>query len=203
VGLSVTIEVGKQYGLHVRKRYYEKREHMTAIHWARYPQVAALPAAGTWLTIQSDLGLASTTIEAYGRALQDYLTVCCTQPIGPETATHAHIAAYVSDLTARPHRRGPNVIHLASGAGLANATIQQRLVTVRLFYDDLVEEGQREMNPVGRGRYTAGKGFGGRRDKGLVPRFTQLPWRPTEAQWQEIIHVARTEPIRNRISNSR
>ena len=172
---------------------------MAAIHWARYPQVAALPSACTWLTIQSDLGLAGATIEAYGRALQDYLTFCRTQHILPETATRAHIAAYVSDLTARPHRRGPKVIHLASGAGLANATIQQRLVAVRLFYDYLVEEGQREMNPVGRGHYTAGKGFGGRRDKGLVPRFTKLPWIPTEAQWQAILRVTRTEPIRNRM----
>jgi site-specific recombinase XerD len=38
----------------------------------------------------------------------------------------------------------------------ANATLQQRLVAVRLFYDYLVEEGVRESNPVGRGRYTAG-----------------------------------------------
>ena len=101
-----------------------------------------------------------------------------------ETATRAHLAAYVSDLIDRPHRQGRNIIYLASGTGLANATIQQRLVAVRLFYDYLVEEGQRESNPVGRGRYTAGKGFGGTRAKGLVPRFTKLPWIPTDAQWQ-------------------
>ena len=183
----------------MNKRYYEKRKHMTAIHWARYPQVAALPAACTWLTIQSDLGLAGATIEAYGRALQDYLTFCSAQQIVPETATRAHIAAYVHDLSTRPHRQGPNVIHLVSGTGLANATIQQRLVAVRLFYDYLVEEGQREMNPVGRGRYTAGKGFGGTRAKGLIPRFTKLPWIPTDAQWQRILGVARQERMRNRM----
>ncbi len=48
-----------------------------------------------------------------------------------------------------------------SGSGLANATIQQRLVPVRLFYDFLIEEGLRESNPVGRGRYTPGRRFGG------------------------------------------
>jgi hypothetical protein len=42
---------------------------MTAIHWERYPQVATVPAARTWLTIQGDLGLASATLEAYGHAL--------------------------------------------------------------------------------------------------------------------------------------
>ena len=172
---------------------------MTTIPWERYPQVAAVPAAYTWLTIQSDLGLAKATIEAYGRALQDYLTFCQAQEVMPETATRAHLAAYVRNLTTRAHRQGPNVVHLASGRGLANATIQQRLVAVRLFYDYLVEEGQRERNPVGRGRYTAGKGFGGRRAKGFVPRFTKLPWIPTEDQWQAILAVARQEPVRNRL----
>jgi integrase/recombinase XerD len=34
--------------------------------------------------------------------------------------------------------------------------MQLRLVAVRLFYDHLVEEGLRETNPVGRGRYYTG-----------------------------------------------
>jgi site-specific recombinase XerD len=96
---------------------------MTAIHWERYPQVATVSAARTWLTIQGNLGLARATLEAYGRALQDYLTFCRTKSIAPETATRAHLAAYVRDLTTRPHRQGPNVVHLTSGSGLANATI--------------------------------------------------------------------------------
>lgn len=45
-----------------------------------------------------------------------------------------------------------NVVSIDSGSGLANATIQQRLVPVRLFYGFLMEEGLRESNPVGRGR---------------------------------------------------
>jgi integrase/recombinase XerD len=44
------------------------------------------------------------------------------------------------------------VVSIDSGSGLANATLQQRLVPVRLFYDCLIEEGLRESNPVGRGR---------------------------------------------------
>ncbi|WP_272942793.1 hypothetical protein [Rhodococcus jostii] len=39
------------------------------------------------------------------------------------------------ELTDRPSRRGANVVAIDSGCGLANATIQQRLVSVRLFYD--------------------------------------------------------------------
>jgi len=54
-------------------------------------------------------------------------------------------------------------------------------------------------NPVGRGRYTPGKGFGGQRDRGLVPRFTKLPWIPSDGQWQQVLAVAHTEPLRNRL----
>ena len=50
--------------------------------------------------------------------------------------------------------------------GLANATLQQRLVAVRLFYDHQMEEGRCEANPVGRGRYTPGKALG-RRERGI------------------------------------
>jgi ATP-dependent DNA helicase UvrD/PcrA len=73
-----------------------------------------------------------------------------------------------------PSRRGGNVVSIDSGSGLANATILQRLVPVRLFYEFLMEEGLRQSNPVGRGRYTPGRLRGGRQ-RGLVPRLTKLP----------------------------
>jgi len=172
---------------------------MADVQWERYPHVAALSCACTWLTIQSRLGLAAATLDAYGRALQDYLTFCTAQQIKPEAATREHIAAYVHNLLERPHRSGQNIVQFESSAGLANATIQQRLVAVRLFYDYLVEEGQRDLNPVGRGRYTAGKGFGGKREKGLVPHYTKLPWIPNDDQWQAILQVTRAESLRNRL----
>lgn len=56
-------------------------------------------------------------------------------------ATQARVALYVRELGSRPSRRGINVVALDSGAGLSNSTLQQRLVSVRLFYDFLVEEG--------------------------------------------------------------
>jgi integrase/recombinase XerD len=168
---------------------------MTDIRWEHYPQVSAVPQARRWLTMQANLGLATTTIDAYARALQEYLTFCSHQQLDPQTATREHIAVYVHMLTERPLQSE----HAQARAGLANATIQQRLVAVRLFYDYLLEEGLRDRNPVGRGRYTAGKGFGGKREKGLVPRYTKLPWIPTDVQWQAILQVARAEPIRNRL----
>ena len=107
-------------------------------------------AAG-WLRIWADLGRAPRTIDAYARGLAEYLDVCERENVDPATANRAHVAVFVRELTSRPSRRGPNVVSIDSGAGLSNATIQQRLVPVRLFYDHLIEEGLRDSNPVGRG----------------------------------------------------
>ena len=164
----------------------------------RWPLIQATSEAPEWLRVQSDLGLAPRTIEAYARGLADFLSVCRRDGIEPVSARRADIARYVRDLLGRPSRRGPNVVGIGSGFGLANATIQQRLVAVRLFYDYLVEEGRRSDNPVGRGRYTPGKAFGSRADRGLVRRFDRLPWIPSDDQWLSILEVARSEPVRNR-----
>jgi integrase/recombinase XerD len=136
-------------------------------------------AAG-WLQIWADLGRAPRMIDAYARGLAEYLLMCERDDIDPLTACRADIAGFVRELTERPSRRGGNVVSIDSGSGLANATIQQRIVPVRLFYDFLMEEGRRGSNPVGRGRYTPGRRRSGQQ-RGLVPRLTKLPWIPTEA----------------------
>jgi integrase len=130
--------------------------------------------------------------------LAEYLLMCERDDIDPLTACRADIAGFVRELTERPSRRGGNVVSIDSGSGLANATIQQRIVPVRLFYDFLMEEGLRESNPVGRGRYTPGRRRSGQQ-RGLVPRLTKLPWIPTEAQWRDILEAAKDESIRNRV----
>lgn len=165
----------------------------------RWPMLVQCPEALEWLRVQADLGLATRTLEAYARGLADYLAVCLREGLNPLTAGRADVACYVRDLTRRPHPRGATIVALDSGVGLANATLQQRLVVVRLFYDYLIEERRRDTNPVGRGRYTPGRGFAGHRDRGLVPRFTKLPWIPTDAEWQRILAVACREPLRTRL----
>jgi site-specific recombinase XerD len=164
----------------------------------KWPVLARHERAAGWLQVWTDLGRAPRTIDAYARGLAEYLVMCDREGIDPLTANRAHVAVYVRELTERPSRRGANVVSLDSGSGLANATIQQRLVPVRLFYDFLIEEGLRESNPVGRGRYTPGRRRGGRQ-RGLVPRLTRLPWIPTDAQWMDILEAAKNEPIRNRV----
>ena len=133
--------------------------------------------AAVGLQICTDLGRAPGTIDAYSRGLAEYLLMCEREDLDPITANRGHVGVFVRELTSRPHRRGGTVVSIESGSGLANATIQQRLVPVRLFYDFLMEEGVRESNPVGRGCYTPG-GRGGGLQRGLVPRLVKRPWWP-------------------------
>lgn len=172
---------------------------MGSIQWDRYPHIAQSTPARTWLTIQMNLGLAQNTIDAYGRALEDFFTFSDRDGFTPLDASREHIARYVHDLSSRPNPRRAHVHALDTGCGLANATLQQRLTAVRLFYDYLSEEGLRETNPVGKGRYTAGKQFGGFRSKGLIPRYTTFPWIPNDEEWQAILTAAKEEPLRNRL----
>ena len=108
----------------------------------KWPVLGRHERAVEWLRIWIDLGRAPRTIDAYARGLAEYLQVCEREGIDPLTATRAHVAVFVRELTSRPSRRGANVVALDSGSGLANATLQQRLVPVRLFYDFLVEGGR-------------------------------------------------------------
>lgn len=164
----------------------------------KWPVLGRHERAAEWLRIWTDLGRAPRTIDAYARGLAEYLVMCDREGVDPLTANRAHVAYFVRELTERPSRRGANVVSIDSGAGLANATLQQRLVPVRLFYDFLMEEGVRESNPVGRGRYTP-RGRSGGHQRGLVPRLTKLPWIPNDSQWMEILAVAAEEPVRNRV----
>lgn len=171
---------------------------MPTVVLEKWPVIGRCEHAATWLQTWADLGRAPRTIDAYARGLGEYLQLCEREGINPVGATRAHVALFVRELTSRPSRRGDNVISIDSGAGLANATIQQRLVPVRLFYDYLIEEGLRTSNPVGRGKYTPSRRFGGH-ERGLVPRMTKLPWIPDERQWIEVLTVAADEGIRNRL----
>jgi site-specific recombinase XerD len=168
------------------------------VRWERYPHLTALESARAWLQIQADLGLARATIEAYGRAVEAYLAFCDGRGVAAEAATREHIAGYVHDLRTRPSPRGAAVRVLDSGTGLANATLQLYLTAVRLYYDYLAEEGVRPDNPVGRGRYTPGKRFGAKSERGLLPRYRKLPWIPDDTQWRAVLAAARDEPLRNR-----
>lgn len=165
---------------------------------AKWPVIGRCERAAEWLRVWEDLGRAPRTIDAYARGLAEFLEVCERDGVDPLAATRADVAVFVRELTSLPSRRGANVVVLDSGVGLANATLQQRLVPVRLFFDFLVEEGLRESNPVGRGRYTPAGRFGGG-GRPLVSRMVKLPWIPSEAEWLRLLTMFADEPIRNRV----
>ena len=169
------------------------------MRWELYPLVYEHDRAKAWLEMEELLRHAPKTIEAYGRSLNDYLLFCEREGTDPESAGRGQVALYVGDLASRPNPRGKNVLDIGSGVGLSNNTIQLRLTAVRLFYDHLVEEGVREVNPVGRGKYTPGNAFSGKRDRALVRRYRRLPWIPGDDQWLALLHAFGEEPLRNKL----
>ncbi|WP_030870449.1 tyrosine-type recombinase/integrase [Streptomyces sp. NRRL S-37] len=168
---------------------------MAPIPWGKFPTVAEHQLAHRWLQFTANIGRAPNTIDAYGRAVEDHLRFCAVHGTDPLLARADTVAAWIRDMLDRPLRRpakGPR----RSDAGLANATIQQRLVAVRSFYEYLVEDGLREQNPVRRGQASRG---GRRPRQGLVRRVEQAPWIPNEEIWQRILTASGEEPLRNRL----
>ncbi len=142
------------------------------------------------MTYKENLGLAQNTITAYARALEHYFSDCDARGLEAGQAGKADIAAYVQA------QISPKRTQDQESAALSNATVQQRLTALRLFYDFLVEEGHRPTNPIGRGRY-GGTWQSGRR--GFLPRYRQLPWIPSDEEWIRILECMRSESIRNRL----
>jgi site-specific recombinase XerD len=93
------------------------------------------------LALQANLGRAANTVEAYGRALEDFLGFSARRDVdgsGCRSTWRCTSRDLDPAEPARRQRAGAD-----SGVGLANATLQQRLTAVRLYYDYLVEEGIR------------------------------------------------------------
>jgi site-specific recombinase XerD len=144
----------------------------------------------------ANIGRAANTVDAYGRAVEDHLRFCALVGADPLTVRADVVAAWIGDLHQRPNQRSTAPGRAGSGEGLANATIQQRVVAVRSLYEFLVEDGLRERNPVRRGQ----SGRRGRRPKqGLVRRVAKAPWIPNEHAWTRILEAAAVEPLRNRL----
>ncbi len=172
---------------------------MSEIRWKLYPLVAVHERSRAWLQLQSHLQLAPTTLDAYGRSLNDFLAFCQRCEIVPETITREQVALYVQDLAHRPNPKGAKVLSIEGGRGLSNSTMQLRITVLRLFCDSLVERQLRQDNPVGRGHYVPGKAFGGARSRGLLPRYQKLPWLPSDEEWQHILCLLGEERLRTQV----
>jgi integrase/recombinase XerD len=155
------------------------------IQWERVPLVATQKDARAWLGFQSCRGLALKTLDAYGRNLERYLRFLGTCGKKPHEIGQETVGAYLRDLV-KPSTapQGPDI-------RMANATIQQHLAALRMFYDFLVEEGNCTRNPYRQGE--------GRSSQPLVKREHKLPMIPTEEEWCRVLGETAKEPIRNRL----
>ncbi len=154
------------------------------IRWERYPRVSENAHAREWLKFQATRGLAANTLDAYGRDLDAFLAFLSSARLEFQSVVRNAIGSYIQHIAQRSAKR-----ERESGTTLSNATLQQHLTVIRLFYDYLVEERVCTRNPL---RPTVG-------GRGLIQRHRRLPWIPTEEQWQAILQVCRQEPIRNRV----
>ncbi|WP_298673144.1 tyrosine-type recombinase/integrase [uncultured Sphingomonas sp.] len=173
---------------------------MTAVNirWQLFPLTSRHVNGKEWLDIQHMLGLASNTVEAYGRGLEQFLRWCEANDVAASAATRPNIASYVAHLRTLPGARKSVRDAAQSTSGLSSATLHQRLTAIRLFFDYLVEEGVRTNNPVGRGRFVPNRPFSPKRDRGLIRRHKSLPWIPSDEEWHRFLLCAKDEPIRNR-----
>jgi site-specific recombinase XerD len=182
-----------------KRKALKRGKQMHDIRWEHYPLVANDELAHSWLQLQMLLQLAPSTIDAYGRCLNDYLAFCIKEQTTPSTLTREHIASYVHDLATRPHPKGSHILTLDSGRGLANATMKQRITVARLYQDFLMERQIRSDNPVTRGHYVPGKAFGGHRARALLPSYRKLPWIPNDEEWRTLLSHLKETSLRNRV----
>ena len=144
------------------------------IRWKLFPLAASDSLCRSWLTFQSQRGLGRNTLEAYCRGLEVFLRFLRDWPLTLHAVTQTEIGAYLAAMQSKD-------------ISLCNATVQQRLTVLRLFYGYLVEEGICAKNPVVR-----------HNGRSLVRRYSRLPWIPNDADWQAILAAAHAQPIRNR-----
>lgn len=166
---------------------------MARINWDGFPLLREQEQAWRWLHFTANIGRAPNTIDAYGCAVEDFLRFCATSEVDPVAATPDVVADWIGEMHARTLTAAGLEL---GGVGLANATIQQRVVALRSFYDYLVEDGLRERNPVRRGQSSR---YGGRARHGLVGRVEKAPWIPNESAWERMLVELGREPLRNRL----
>jgi integrase/recombinase XerD len=168
---------------------------MAEILWSRYPFVAADPRGRSWLSVLDNLGRSPATVDAYGRGLDQYLRFCEALGVDAADATLEHVSLFVR------HLRGEAEPLSGVTTGVSNATLQQRLTALRLWYDHLVYGGWRERNPVPRGSLPMRAcghhhpGF----QRGLVRRLSRLPTIPSDNDWGRIVALVAREGLRNRL----
>jgi len=162
---------------------------MQSINWSCCPRVAQHTIARAFIEQLARERRAPSTVENYGRDLDDFLAAFADIPFADLIeADEAQLTHYVDWLHERPARRGLARLAAIDGRSrLAPATIRRRVCTVRVFYAWCIRLRHRRdpLNPVRAGV----RG----REHGIVPRPMAVPWIPDEREWVAILRYVLTE----------
>lgn len=119
---------------------------MSNIRWDHYPSVAVHPSVSKWLVLQKNLGLASNTIKAYARALEDYPVFSMRQHVEIEKLAHEPLPTQTATETQAlvmtlSHGDHANRIYPAAQRPLPTQTIRDdlALVTPPFLIDHVAE----------------------------------------------------------------
>jgi site-specific recombinase XerD len=173
---------------------------MQDIQWQHYPHVAENPVTRAFVESQAKRQKRPKTIDAYARNLEDLMRAFTESAIQDLIeASPADIETYIDWLYQRTPAKPRNKLTSLPGEGLSPNTIQQRIVTARLFYDFCIYRGYRQnkVNPIPRGN----PGYGDTPPKrGIVSHNKRLPWVPSDREWEMLVtHVMHCESVRNQI----
>src|SRR5260370_984045 len=173
---------------------------MQEIQWQYYPHVAELPIPRAFIESQAKRQKQPKTVDAYARNLEDLISAFAEFGVpdlieaGPDD-----IETYIDWLHQYTPAKPRNKITSSPGEGLSPNTIQQRIVTARLFYDFCIYRGYRQnkMHPIPRGN----PGYGDRPpQRGIVSHTKRLPWIPSDTEWEMLVtHIMHHESARNQV----
>jgi integrase/recombinase XerD len=173
---------------------------MQEIQWQYYPRVVERPVPRAFIESQAKRQKRPKTIDAYARNLEDLINAFTETAVSNLIeASPDDIETYIDWLYQRIPVKPRNKVTSLPGEGLSPNTIQQRIVTARLFYDFCIYRGYRQnkINPVPRGNPVYGDTPA---QRGVVSHHKRLPWIPTDSEWEWLIsHISSHESVRNQL----
>ncbi|GLV55914.1 integrase [Dictyobacter sp. S3.2.2.5] len=173
---------------------------MQEIPWHYYPNVTENPITRAFIESQVKRQKRPKTIDAYARNLEDLIRAFAL--FGDVSLVEAGpdlLERYIDNLYHRAPARIRNKVTSKPCEKLSPNTIQQRIVTARLFYDFCIYHGYRQnkVNPLSRGSGRYGKAS---LKRGVVSRKQQLPWIPSDQEWEYLMkYLVTHESTRNQL----